>query len=745
MPDNDINSTLRFNADITDYSAAMQEATKLANRAKSEFDVVASTMDDWQKSTEGLTAKLAQLSAEQQTGERKLKILREAYAKTVEEQGEFSKKAIELETQINRQQAAVNRNIREQEQFAKALIDVEQGADSAADDVKKAGDAAKQAGEDAKDAGEGWTIFKDVVADLVSNAISGLVDSIMGAAEATREYRRDMAQMAQNAADAGVDMGVMKDTLADVASVTGEADAAMEGLNMLMASGLDTDGIVLASEALSGAATKFDGVKFEGIAEGLQETLAVGEAVGPFAEVVERTGGNLETFNAGLAACTTEAEKQQYVLQWLADSGLADVHDAYVQNNADLVAAEQAQFRLNDAMASVGSAMEPIQTSLTNIGATILEKIAPVIENVVTWVLDNLPTIAPKIAGIATALGVLAAALAIQGVINGVAKAFSVLNTVMKGNVFILVASLIAGVVTWLVTAYKTNDEFRQKVDSAWDSIKKTLSSAADWIGKTASNIAGFFSDAWKKIKDTWSNSVVGKYFTAVWNTIKGVFSVVKNVLSGNFSGAWEAIKKVFSSWGSYFSALWDAAKKIFSTVDSWFGNIFSKAWKGIANAFSSVGSFFADVWAKIKGAFSIDGMLDIGRSLVEGLWSGLTGSLQWIKNKISGWVGDVLGFMKNLFGIHSPSDETEWQGEMLVEGYVRALRDGRQKMAEAMQGFARSGLAAMGDVTPEAGGAAGIGGKSISFTQINNSPKALTRREIYRQTHNALAMAGGM
>lgn len=746
MPGEDVNSTLQFGADITDFSAAMQEASRLASRAKSEFDVVASTMDDWSSSTEGLTAKLEQLDAQQQVEERRLAILRAAYEKTVKEQGENSKAAIELETKLNKQQATVNKTAKQHDKFAEKLEEVEKGAEDAADEVKKAGNAAKKSGEDAEDGGDGWTIFKDVVADFVSNTISSLVDSIAGAAEATREYRRDMAQMAQNAEDAGVDMAVMKNTLEDVASVTGEADAAMEGLNMLMASGLKTDEIEFAAQALAGAATKFDGVKFEGIAEGLQETLATGAAVGPFSEIIERTGGNLETFNAGLAACTTEAERQQYVLQWLADSGLAGVHDAYVQNNADLVAAEQAQFRLNDAMAAVGTATEPIQTALSNLGATILEKIAPAITNIVQWVTDNLPIVAPIVAGIAAAFAVLATALAISGIISGVTKAFALLNATLLANPIVLIVAAIAALVAAFITLWNNSEEFRNFWINLWDGIKKTVSSVADWFKKTAKNIAEFFSNAWKTIKEVWSNSTIGKYFKQVWETIKGIFSVVKEVFSGNFSGAWEAVKKIFAGWGAFFSDLWSKVTGVFSKVGSWFGDIFRSAWQGIKDAFANVGSFFSDVWQKIKSAFSFSNMIDIGRNLVEGLWNGLTNSLQWIKDKITGWVGSVLDFMKGLFGIHSPSDETEWQGEMLVEGYVRALQNGRQRMANAMRGLARSGLDAMGEVsTPDVGGAAGMTGKTINFTQNNYSPKELSRREIFRQTHNALAHVGGM
>jgi phage-related protein len=48
--------------------------------------------------------------------------------------------------------------------------------------------------------------------------------------------------------------------------------------------------------------------------------------------------------------------------------------------------------------------------------------------------------------------------------------------------------------------------------------------------------------------------------------------------------------------------------------------------------------------------------VLDIGKNIVKGLWNGISNSLTWIKNKISGWVGNVMKFIKKLFGIHSPS-----------------------------------------------------------------------------------------
>lgn len=745
MAEENIRTTMQFQADITDFKAAMQEANRSIKLANSEFKAASSGMDDWGSSTDGLAAKLRQLGDVHDAEKRKLDVLQAAYEQTVAEQGAASAAAVDLQTKINNQQAVVNKTEKELDAYAAKLEEVERGADGAASDIKNAGDAAKEAGDDAQDGADGWTIMKDVLADFVSNAISSAVDALTSLAEATREYRRDMAQMAQNASDAGQDMGTMKEVLADVAAVTGETDAAMEGLNMLMATGLDTTNLTNAAEAFAGAATKFDGLKFEGLAEGLQESLAVGEAVGPFAELIERMGGDLEAFNEGMAACTTEAERQQYAMQWLNESGLQEIHDSYVQNNADLVEAEKAQFRHNDAMAKLGAVIEPINTALANLGAVILEKITPVVESIVNWTMENLPAIAPLIAGIAAALGVLATALAIQGLITGVTKAFALLNTTMLANPIVLIVAAIAGLVAAFVALWNNCEEFRNFWINLWEGIKNAFSAVVEWFSNAAASIGKFFSDAWQGIKNKWSGAK--DWFGNVRKGINEKFQDVDSWMSKKFGGAWTAVKNAFEPFVGYFQQIWNTVKGIFSVVKSVLSGNFSDAWEAIKGIFSGWGSYFSGLWDKVKGAFanSGSGMLSIGKNIVQGLWDGISNSIQWIKDKISGWVGNVMDFFKDLFGIHSPSavmrDEV---GKMLGLGMAEGIADSRNAVNGAVR---KLGDAALGGLSVAGGGASGssVGGRTIVFNQTNNSPRALSRREIYRQTHNALAFAGGV
>lgn len=91
--------------------------------------------------------------------------------------------------------------------------------------------------------------------------------------------------------------------------------------------------------------------------------------------------------------------------------------------------------------------------------------------------------------------------------------------------------------------------------------------------------------------------------------------------------------------------------------------------WSMVSQLASKIGSIIKDyIITPIKE--KINAVIDIGKNLVEGLWNGIKNSFTWIKNKIKGWVGDVMSFIKGLFGIHSPStvmrDEV---GKYLAQG----------------------------------------------------------------------------
>ena len=199
--------------------------------------------------------------------------------------------------------------------------------------------------------------------------------------EASREWNSDMTKLKTNAETSGNNFDFMKSKMQDLVAITGESDSSIEALSNLMAVGFSDEQMTPAINALSGAVEKFpDTLKIESLSDSLQETLATGAATGQFSELIGRMGDSVDGFNAGLQNCTSEAERQQYALDWLANSGLSEINDEYQSANKSTLDYERASFELQDALASLGTAFTPVMAGAKGMAADFLTKSLPAVQ-----------------------------------------------------------------------------------------------------------------------------------------------------------------------------------------------------------------------------------------------------------------------------------------------------------------------------------------------------------------------------
>lgn len=139
-----------------------------------------------------------------------------------------------------------------------------------------------------------------------------------------------------------------------------------------------------------------------------------------------------------------------------------------------------------------------------------------------------------------------------------------------------------------------------------------------------------------------------------------------------------------------------------------------------------------------LKGLAAI-GM--VGQQLVEGLWNGIKNAGQWLYDKLSGWVSDILGWIKGLFGIHSPSkvfaDEV---GKFIPPGITlgveqampRAMRDmGKELSALATLPLPSGGTTTnMGGVVINVYGAEGQDVNALADVVMYRLQSAVERKE---------------
>lgn len=393
---------------------------------------------------------------------------------------------------------------------------------------------------------------------------------------------------------------------------------------------------------------------------------------------------------------------------------------------------------LSDSFSALGRI---VQTDLIQ---PLVDTLAPIAKEIVQWLIDNMPTIGPIVMAVAAAFGVLATALAIQGLIKGITAAFSLLNATLLANPIVLIVSAIAGLVAAFVVLWKKCEGFRDFWKSLWDGIKNVFDAVVAWFQQATQSLVNIFKNAWEGIKKAWSS--VGEFFKGIWEGITGIFEGADSWLTDKFGAAWTGIKNAFAPFVGFFQQIWNTVKGIFAVVKAVLSGNFSEAWEAIKGVFSGWGEFFADLWNQVKSAFSNvwESMKEIGRNIVKGIWDGISGAASWLWDKITGFGSDVINWFKGIFGIHSPSRVMRDQiGKFLGLGMAEGIEDGMQAVNSAVHKL--SGAALDGFSTPNVpAGNGGAAGNSIVFNQYNNSPKALSRREIYRQTHNALAFAGG-
>ena len=372
--------------DVTDLKAGLADANKQIQLANSEFKAASSGMDDWTKSTEGLTAKVKQLDTVLTMQKKKLSGLQAEYDKVVEAQGENSEAARKLKVQINNQQAVVNATEKEFKNYSETLKAAQDGNIDLSSAVLKNGKALQKQGEVAKESGSKLGDLKSVSGGAakgllaIGAAAGATIGGFLSLAESTREFREDMSKLDSAFSASKLSADSAADTYKTLFGAIGESDTAVEAAQQIALLANSEEEAAKWAELATGVVGTFgDALKAETFFEAANETIKLGEATGAFTQMLEGTGASVDDFNAGLAACTTESEKQAYMLV-ISNKLLGEAGAAYNETAKDIIEAREAEAELTQAMADLGAIAEPIMTTLKLLAVDLIKTITPFVE-----------------------------------------------------------------------------------------------------------------------------------------------------------------------------------------------------------------------------------------------------------------------------------------------------------------------------------------------------------------------------
>ncbi len=405
----------------------------------------------------------------------------------------------------------------------------------------------------------------------------------------------------------------------------------------------------------------------------------------------------------------------------------------------------------------------------------------------VQWFLDNKESVISGLAGIGAGFAVFQVASLIQGVVTaiqafktaneGATVAQALLNAVMGANPMIKIVTIILAVVTALITFIATNEDARAKIAEIWGNIKEAIGTAIEGIGKFfTETIPNFFTGLIEWIKENWQsillfliNPFAGlfKYFydnnTKFKEFVDNAIKYIKELPAKVWTWLLSTINKVTEWYTNMIAKARETALGFINNVVEFIKQLPEKVWTWLVNVVSKIVQWKSDLGAKAREAGQEvldkliekikeipDKVLSIGGDIVEGLWNGITNKVDWLKDKISGFVGDVTGWLKDKFEIGSPSklmarEIGKWLPAGIAVGVddnAKTLMDSVKNLAVDTVGSARAGLQSA-NRSLSTGGAV-TGGVVNNFYQTINSPKQLSRLDIYRQSKNLLGYAGG-
>ena len=446
-------------------------------------------------------------------------------------------------------------------------------------------------------------------------AIAATGAALMALGQSSAEYRNEQAKLQTAFESAGQSAEAAKTTYNDLFRVLGDTGTATEAATHLAQLKVGQKELAEYTNICKGVYATFgDSLPIEGLTEAVNHTANLGEVQGTLADALEWSGVSTDEFNEKLAACNTEAEREKLIRETL--NGLyGEAATKFEENNAAIIAQNEAQAKMNDALAVLGEVTTPIMTMLTELGANVLtaltphlqsfaEKYLPVIKDVlseitpklgeaVSWLTEHstlLGVIAAVIGTVVTAIGLYNAVAAVKAAMDaaqvttiwGLVAAHTAQAVAAMAAMapYILIVAAIAAVIAIIVLCVKYWDEIVAAASKAWDGIKNAWSSAGEW-------------------------------FKGIWDKITAIFGNVKGWFKEKFQSAWEGIKQVFSNFGSFFSGLWDKIKSTFSALGTKIGNAIGSAVKsGINGVISMIEKIINNAINLINGAIGLINLL---------------------------------------------------------------------------------------------------------------------------------------
>jgi hypothetical protein len=538
----------KWTLDTTDLKAGLSEANRLIRIADSEFKAAAASMGNWGEQADGLSSRIKALTTIVDIQEQKVAALRAQHAHLVETVGANSKAAQDLEVNINKETASLNKNKLELNQTTQALSDM----GSQAKTTQERQDALREKTES----------LTESINEFSKKALVALTAAATAAAVAIGKLMSEAGDFADDLITLSNKTGLSVEALQELQYAARFVDvevetmtSSMNKLTKTMDSARDAqlsgqlNDQALAYQALGIEVTNTDGtlrnnkVVFYEVLDALgkvaNETERDALAMSIFGKSATELNPLIKAGSTELARLAAEAHEVGAVVS---DEGVSAL-GAFDDNMESLTASTQGL--LNEALAQLAPVINEMILSLQD----NLPGIITAIQGFINFVIEFAPQLISLIGAIAAGLLAWNVVTMIQGVITmvkewqlateGMTLAQALLNIAMAANPIGIIITLVAGLVAGLVILWNTHEGFRKAVIKIFGDILTTITSVID-------NIVHFFTvtipETLSSVGD-WFGQIGENIVKGVWDGITGMGDWLGDQVGGFFGGLVDGVK----------------------------------------------------------------------------------------------------------------------------------------------------------------------------------------------------------
>ena len=340
----------------------------------------------------------------------------------------------------------------------------------------------------------------------------------------------------------------------------------------------------------------------------------------------------------------------------------------------------------------------------------------------------------------------------------------------MPDAVMGIFSNVLDGALSWgsdmINNAKETGSQFFSGIK---DKVSQVPGNVKGFLDTTFSNAKSFGTDFIAKAKEsgsqffnnvkTYLSQVPGNVGTNLSNGLSKASAWVGDMGSRAAQTASGFLSKISSGLSSLASSLSSRFAQGTNQANSWQGTLGSIASRTGSNFVSMLNSAMSGV----GGA-----MHSVGSQICSGISAGISSGWGWLTGQVSSLASSLLSSAKSALGIKSPSRKfRDIIGKQIPAGIRVGVEDATSQATGAVKTLGERMVASVGPVKTLISDAFDLSGINsglnvigasgaisgavetassvvYNFTQNNTSPKALSRKEIYRQTKNALGFVGG-